>query len=81
MTQDCIFDVKSHCGAQGAMGRRIEDRKSQETCQSYVPHEPSREGGSRMSSLMSVKPQSLMKVGAFSFTNHSKEGCTNETTI
>jgi hypothetical protein len=36
-----------------------------------VPHEPSREGGSRTSSLMSVKPQSLMKVGAFFIHIHS----------
>jgi outer membrane cobalamin receptor len=57
------------------MGRRIENRKSQETCQSIVPQYPSREGDSRMSFLMSVKPQSLKKVGAFFIHHQSKETC------
>jgi vitamin B12 transporter len=57
------------------MGRRVEDRMSQETCQSLLPQYPSREGGLRMSSLICVKPQSLMKVGAFFIHTHLKEVC------
>jgi vitamin B12 transporter len=57
------------------VGRPVEDRESQETCQSFVPQDPSREGGSRVSSLIRVKPQSLMKVGAFFIHHHSKEKC------